>query len=290
MHSAIETMLKAYELNSVEDKKNALKEIVQEIALLGLYRSGFFSKAAFYGGTALRIFHGLDRFSEDLDFSLLESNNSFQISRYTKSIQSELGAYGFEMRVEEKTKSTESAIKSAFIKGGTEIHLLKINSIRKPVKGVHANEQLKIKLEVDTNPPAGAEYEVKYQLNPIPFSVRLFSPESLFAGKMHALLCRSWGKRVKGRDFYDYIWYLSHNFKIDLDHLSERMRQTGHLANDTMLSNDLLLDKLLARFKEIDFEQAKRDVLPFIKNAQSLDLWSEEFFKAVSLDKLKVKV
>ncbi|MEA2096564.1 MAG: nucleotidyl transferase AbiEii/AbiGii toxin family protein [Candidatus Cloacimonadota bacterium] len=286
MHSAIELMLQKYNPKNINDHKNALKEIIQEIALLGLFRSGFYNNAAFYGGTALRIFYGLDRFSEDLDFSLLSPKSDFSLSRYTKYIQNELGAYGFEMTVDEKTKSVDSTIKSAFIKGGTEIHLLKINSIKNLIKGIHANEQFKIKLEVDTNPPAGAVYEVKYQLNPIPYSVRLFSAPSLFAGKIHALLFRKWGNRVKGRDFYDYIWYLSNNIKVDLNHLSNRMKQTEHLKDDETLTINKLINMLLNKFAEIDFQQAKRDVLPFIKNTQTLDLWSEDFFKKVTEDKL----
>ena len=286
MHSAIELMLEKYKPKSIEDHKNALKEIVQEIALLGLFRSGFFNNAAFYGGTALRIFYGLDRFSEDLDFSLLSPQNDFNLSKYTKYIQNELGAYGFEMTVDEKTKSIDTAIKSAFVKGGTEIHLLKINSIKNPIKGVHADEQFRIKLEVDTNPPAGAKYEVRYQLNPIPYSVRLFSPESLFAGKLHALLFRSWGNRVKGRDFYDYVWYLSKNIEVDLTHLSNRMKQTNHLLPKETLTKKILIQMLMNKFVEIDFQQAKKDVLPFIKNPETLNLWSEEFFRKVTEDKL----
>ncbi len=285
MHSAIESMLENYKPKSIDDHKNALKEIVQEIALLGLFRSGFFNNAALYGGTALRIFYGSDRFSEDLDFSLLSPKNDFNLSKYTKYIQNELGAYGFEMTVDEKTKSIDTAIKSAFIKGGTEIHLLKINSIKNPIKGVHVNEQIKIKLEVDTNPPAGAEYEVKYQLNPIPYSVRLFSTASLFAGKLHALLCRRWGNRVKGRDYYDYLWYLSKNIEVDLTHLSYRMKQTDHLKEGETLTKETLKKMLMNKFAEIDFQQAKKDVLPFIKNPTALDLWSEEFFRKVTEDK-----
>jgi len=287
MHSAIESMLEKYNPWSIEEHKNALNEIVQEIALLGLFRSGFFNIAAFYGGTALRIFYGLDRFSEDLDFCLLAPDNKFELIKYTKYIQEELGAYGFEMSVEEKVKTADTTIKSAFIKGETVIHLLKINSITNPVKGIAANEKLKIKLEVDTNPPAGAKYEVKYQLNPVPYSVRLFSESSLFAGKLHALLCRGWGNRIKGRDFYDYIWYLSKEIEVDLIHLSNRMKQSGHLKGDEILTKESLISMLLNKFAEIDFQQAKNDVLPFIKNPESLDLWSENFFKKVTEDKLK---
>jgi len=281
-------MLTQYNLNNVEDYKYALKEIVQEIALLGLFRSGFFNKAAFYGGTALRIFHGLDRFSEDLDFSLLTPQKDFDLSKYTKYIETELGAYGFEMTVDEKTKLTDTAIKSAFIKGGTKIHLLKISSIKNPVTGVHSNEEIKIKLEVDTEPPGSAEYEVRYQLNPVPYSVRLFSTSSLLAGKLHAILFRSWKNRVKGRDYYDYLWYLSKNIEVNLEHLSCRMKQTKHLDENEVLNEEMLLNFLFDKFKETDFNQAKKDVLPFIKDSSVLQLWSEDFFKKITEDKLKI--
>ena len=156
MHSAVESMLKSYDLKTPEDHIAALKEIIQEIALLGLYREGFFKIAAFYGGTALRIFHGLDRFSEDLDFSLLKKDGKFDLSPFTAAVRNELGAYGFEMEVEEKVKKADSPIKSTFIKGGTLIHLLKISSISPPVSGVHRGELIKVKLEVDTDPPGSA--------------------------------------------------------------------------------------------------------------------------------------
>ena len=253
-----------------------------------LYRGGFFTLAAFYGGTALRIFYDLDRFSEDLDFSLLKPDSTFELSSFTSVLQDELGAYGMEMTVEEKIKQSDSAIKSAFIKGGTEIHLLRIASITPPVSGVHPNEQIKIKVEVDTNPPPGAEYEMKYGLTPVPHSVRLFAPSSLFAGKVHAILCRSWQSRVKGRDFYDYIWYLSKRIPLNIHHLAERMIQSGHLHVNEILNEETLFQRLNERFQAIDFDQVKKDLLPFIKNPDSLQLWSVEFFSAVTRDNLKI--
>lgn len=288
MHSAIENMLEAYNCRTTDDYKNALKEIVQEIALLGLYRSGFFTKAAFYGGTALRIFYDLDRFSEDLDFSLLEPDSQFDLTRHTPAVQDELGAFGLDMTVTEKIKQNESPVKSAFIKGGTQIHLLQINSIEPPVTGVAANEQLKIKLEVDTDPPAGAEFETKYQLNPVPYYVRLYTPPSLFAGKVHAILCRGWKSRVKGRDFYDYMWYLSKGIALNIEHLRERMIQSGHLTRDDEWDEELLRQRLINRFQNINFEQAKNDVSAFIKNPDVLTLWSPEFFISITHEKLKI--
>ena len=161
MLSVIQGMIESYQCRTIDDYRNALNEIVQEIALLGLYRGGFFNTAAFYGGTALRIFYGLDRFSEDLDFSLLEPDPDFELSSYIRVLRDELGAYGLDMTVEEKIKTNETPVKSAFIKGGTQIHLLKISALSPPVSGVHPDEQIKVKLEVDTDPPAGAGYEIK---------------------------------------------------------------------------------------------------------------------------------
>ena len=191
------------------------------------------------------------------------------------------------MVIEQKEKFQKSQIKSAFIKGGTKIHLLKINSIIKPVTGVHANEQIKIKMEIDIDPPAKGKYDVKYQLNPVPYSVRLFSPSTLFAGKLHAILFRNWGSRVKGRDFYDYIWYLSKGIDYNLEHLVARMKQTNHLNENSFLTHNDVIHLLTERFREINFEQAKKDVIPFIQDLSKLDIWSKDFFIQVTKDKLK---
>ena len=289
MHSAIESMIESYKCLTIDDYKNAFKEIVQEIALLGLYRGDFFKAAAFCGGTSLRIFYGLDRFSEDLDFSLLAPDPNFDLSAYTRVVQDELGAYGLEMTVTEKIKHNDSAVKSAFIKGGTQIHLVKISSVSPPVSGVHPEEQIQVKLEVDTDPPEWADFEIKYQLLPIPYHVRMYTPPSLFAGKVHALLCRGWQSRVKGRDFYDYIWYLSKAIPLNIKHLTNRMIQTGHLTTGDAWSEDVLRQRLIERFEAVDFDQARRDVLPFIKNHDSVSLWSRDFFTSITMDKLRIE-
>ena len=287
MHSAVEDMLKKYACKTTDDYKNALKEILQEIALLGLFRANLFDKAAFYGGSALRIFYGLDRFSEDLDFSLLEKSDDFDVSPYCEFIKDELAAFGFEAEVTKKIKSGKTNIESAFIKAGTLIHLLRIESISPPVSGVADNELLKIKLEIDTNPPAGAEYEVKYLLTPVPCHVRLFSAPSLFAGKLHALLCRDWKSgRMKGRDLYDYAWYLSRSNPLNIFHLEERMKQTGNLKTEDKLTSAVLKKMLNEKFSSIDYAQAKEDILPFIKDPRVLDLWSADFFMSITGDKL----
>jgi hypothetical protein len=275
-------MLSKYARGTKEDEKNALKEIIQQIALLGMFRSGFFDKAAFYGGTALRMFHGLPRFSEDLDFSLIKKNEKFSFTLYCEAVRTELLAYGFEAEVAHKAKTADTGIESAFIKAGTLNHLLKIGAKHPSLIGVHSGELLKIKLEVDTDPPAGATYEVKYLLEPIPFSVRLFSLPCLFSGKVHALLCRNWkGGRVKGRDLYDFVWYLSNKVPLDISHLINRMKQSGHCGLRKKLDRADILQLLKKKFESIDYSQARHDIIPFIRNPDEVKLWSAEFFSAI---------
>jgi predicted nucleotidyltransferase component of viral defense system len=287
MNSAIESMLQKYECRTTQDYKNALKEIIQEIALLGLQKAGFFRTAAFYGGSALRIFYGLERFSEDLDFSLIRPDSNFSIESYTDAVKEELAAYGFNMEVIKKVKAVDTNIDSAFIKGGTLFHLLQISSIKPPVAGISENEMLKIKMEVDINPPDGAHSEIKYSLIPIPYNLKIYTLSSLFAGKIHSILCRKWKTRIKGRDLFDYVWYLSNNVPVNLFHLSERMKQSGHLDESTVLSFEMLQELLTEKFSVIDFKQAVNDVKIFIKDQRQLEVWSADFFKSITKDKLK---
>jgi hypothetical protein len=285
----IQKMFEQYQCRTNDERRDALKEIVQEISLAALDRTHFFNYAAFYGGTALRIFHDLERFSEDLDFSLIKPDASFDLSIYFQAIRDELNSYGFDMEVEKKQKTTTSAIQSAFIKSGTLIHLIKIASVKPPVTGVSKNELIKIKIEIDTDPPGGATYEVKYRLIPTPYSVRLYDRPSLFAGKLHALLHRNWKSRVKGRDFFDYLWYLSKDIPLNIIHFDARMRQSKHWNGNQPITLNDILQLLDERFSSLDFEQMKADVTPFIKDTRSLKLWNRDFFMSVTQDKLRIK-
>lgn len=284
----VRKMLEKYQCRNNDERRNALKEIAQEIALLALSRTGFFSRAAFYGGTALRIFHGLERFSEDLDFSLMEPDPGFDLDTYLPVVKDELASFGFDMDVSRRMKSKDTAVQSAFIKGGTLIHLVNIASIKPPVPGVPENELLKIKLEIDTDPPAGAGYEIKYRLLPIPYSARLYDKPSLFAGKLHALLCRNWKGRVKGRDFVDYVWYLTNEISLNIAHLEARMRQSGHWTSDESLSLEIVFRLLEERFTTVDFIQARADAAPYIRDTRALDAWGADFFVTISRERLKV--
>jgi predicted nucleotidyltransferase component of viral defense system len=227
MHDAIASMLSKYECRSFNDYINALREILQEVALLGLWRGKFFEKAAFYGGTALRILYGLDRFSEDIDFSLLEPLEDFDITGYAAFLQKECEAFGFDVRFEKAEKALQSPVQSAFLKANTRKQLLVIETGEDILEAIPKGKVLKIKIEVDKDPPSGFKTETRYILSPIPFSVRAFALPDLFAGKMHAILCRRWKSRVKGRDWYDLVWYAANHPQLHLFHLEQRMRQTG---------------------------------------------------------------
>jgi predicted nucleotidyltransferase component of viral defense system len=282
MHDALARMLAKYESVRLEDTMRALREIMQEIALLGLWRSKFFESAAFYGGTAMRVLYGLDRFSEDLDFSLLKPMGEFDISRYLAALQKELEAFGFDVRIEQRNKAVKSAVQSAFLKADTLNQLLVIETAEEILHEVPRGQVLKIKLEVDTDPPPGFSTETKYLLQPIPFAVRAYTLPDLFAGKMHAILCRKWKTRVKGRDWYDLVWYAANHPQLHLSHLEQRMRQSGHWKNEGALSADSFNTLMHDAIERLSVDQARREVEPFVSNPASLEVWSHDFFKDVA--------
>ena len=281
MNDAVGIMLDRYNSKSINDYENALKEIIQEIALLGLWRSKFFEKAAFYGGSALRILYGLDRFSEDLDFSLLKKDEDFSLTGYLKAVENELKSLGFFVTVKEKKKGFKTNIDSAFIKAGTLKNMIVVDIPESMRKKIHSGKAMKIKLEVDTNPPCDFNTKAEYLFQPVPFSVNTYSLPHLFAGKMHAILCRSWGNRVKGRDWYDLVWYAGKDIPVGLKHLESRMKQTGHLEANELLTEKILKQKLMEKIECTDFNNAAKDVLNFLKDPSSLELWSEEFFRII---------
>ena len=282
MNTVIEEMLKSYQVDNIYDRKNAMKEIMQEIVLCGLSRAGFFKEAAFYGGTALRIFYGLDRFSEDLDFSLEQINLDFDLCSYFPVLEKEVKAFGLNVEIQEKQKTKDSNIRSAFLKGNTKEHLLLFYADERIVGTVAKNEVVKIKFEVDTNPPAFATYEHKYRLLPVPYEIRLYDMPSLFAGKIHAVICRGWQSRIKGRDLYDYIFYLSKAVTVNQRHLRARLIDRGYISEYQECTLEEIKMMLKNRFDSIDFLQARKDVEPFIRDTSVLDIWSSDFFKQIT--------
>lgn len=284
MNNIITQMLAKYEIKNVDDEINALKEIIQEIVLSGLSRGSFFDVAAFYGGTALRIFHHLDRFSEDLDFALIEANSDFQLSSYFPYIEKELKAYGLNLEVSTKEKINESNITSAVVRGDTLEHILKFFPNDENNQYNHLLKKIKIKFEVDINPPSGANYEYKYKLLPSPHQIRIYDMSSLFAGKIHAILCRNWKIRVKGRDLYDYVFFLANHTSVNLELIKNKLIASNYIDPNSLFDISVLKKLLIAKFSMIDYKEAKEDVLPFIKDSQSLNLWNQDFFCNITED------
>jgi predicted nucleotidyltransferase component of viral defense system len=281
----IEQMLSKYTIQSEADLLNALKEIFQEIALLGLYNSGFFNKAAFYGGTALRILYGLDRFSEDLDFTLLQKDKLFNIEQYFPSIIDEFESLGIKINLAKKIKQKNSSdIESAFLKNDTSIHTLNIHidDLGDILSGVHSGKKLKIKFEIDTNPPLKFQTESKTLLLPRTFNIISMTLPNLYAGKMHAVLFRNWQTRVKGRDWYDFEWYVKQNAKLNLKHLQERMYESGNLDKNTILDKEMLRKLMYDKIESLDISKAIDEVSPFIKDKKVFEFWSKDYFKLLA--------
>ena len=282
MNNVIEQMLSKYEIKNTNDEINALKEIIQEIVLSGLSRGGFFNEAAFYGGTALRIFCKLNRFSEDLDFALVTPNKDFDLSEYFIYIEKELKAYGLNLEIGSKQKSIDSNITSAFLKGDTLEHILKFFPSEVEHKYDSLLKDIKIKFEVDINPPGGAIYEEKYKLLPSPHQIKLYDKESLLAGKIHAILCRGWKTRTKGRDLYDYVFFLANDAKVNIELIKNKLIESRYIEKNSNFNINNLKELLINKFSEIDYAEAKEDIIPFIKNVDSLNIWSKEFFISIT--------
>lgn len=276
MNEIVLEKLKAYRAKSLEDERQALREIIQEIALLGLWRAKFFEHAAFYGGTALRILYGLDRFSEDLDFTLRHPVDGFTLGTYGTALQEELLAFGFEVTIQLKEKNTD--IESAFIKANTLQHLLKVSFRNK----THRNEILNVKLEIDTKPALPFGIDTKPFFWPMLFSVTSCDLPSLFSGKMHAVLCRERVVNTKGRDWYDFLWYIGRSVPLNLQYLEAKLRASGAWSGHAPLGVEAVQGMLVARIDTLDVEAAKKDVMRFIADSRRLEGWSREAFRAAA--------
>jgi len=267
-------MLGRYEIKTGQEKRNAINEVMQEIALAGLYRGGFFDKAALYGGTCLRVFHGLPRFSEDMDFSLTEKNVEFNIENYFPAVIEEFKASGRDVLITKKEKKVQTKVESAFLKDNTELYDLSFKT----------EKEIKIKIEVDTDPPLGFSTEQKLSLMPFSFMTRCFTLPDLYAGKMHALIFRSYKNRVKGRDWYDFEWYVRHDVSLDFAHFQIRAKEYNGLDID----KEEFIKMLKEKIGTTHINMVKRDVMPFIQNPAELDIWSNDYFLQLA-DRIKYK-
>ena len=264
MNDIFQNMLSAYDLSTDQTVRNATFEVNQQVLLAGLNQGGFFDKAAFYGGTCLRIFHGLQRFSEDMDFSLLIPDPEFDFTMYFQPIIDEFASIGRTVDIKKKDKKNFGKVESAFLKDNTDVYDISFQT----------EKSIKIKIEVDTNPPLQFSTEQKLLMEPRSFMTRCFTLPDLFAGKMHALVYRTWKNRVKGRDWYDFEWYVRNRIPLDFKHLQERIKE----FNGCEKNKEDFMEDLKVRLRSSDIKQVKADVLPFLKNPKELDIWSNDYF------------
>lgn len=263
-NTIFEQMMAQYPAHSADDRRNALYEVLQQVVLAGLYRGGFFAEAAFYGGTCLRIFHGLDRYSEYMDFTLLRKNAQFSLEKYFPSIIEECRLLGREVVITKKDKRNFGKVESAFLKDNTDVYNLSFQTER----------SVKIKIEVDTDPPLHFDTEERLLMQPFSFMTRCLTLPNLFAGKMHALVFRQWKNRLKGRDWYDFEWYVRNRIPLNFDHLKARIKE----FNGVDMDYTQFISQLKDRIAMADMRQVKADVMPFVHNPKALDIWSNEYF------------
>ena len=278
MKDLIQKKLEQYKCKTSEDEENALKEITQEVALFALHKSGFFASAAFQGGTCLRIVHGLDRFSEDLDFALYQPNLNFSLSPFLDEAKKTMNAFGYDIQVSGTDK----------IENPIQMRFLKDESIKLQLKLRHhfdTKKKIQIKVEIDINPPIGAGVAPAFVDFPLDFAIQAHDLPSLFAGKCHALLCRDY---TKGRDWFDFSWYVARNTMPNISMLASALQQTGPWQGQNVVVNHRWLQEQLSeRIKHIKWQETVKDIARFLRPEQQelLGLWSETFF-ASKIDKM----
>lgn len=261
-------MVAAYNPQNAEQRLNAQHQAMQQIVLAGLHKGGFFEHAAFYGGTCLRIFHNLPRFSEDMDFSLTEKNPNIHLENYFQAIQDVFAFTGKEVVISKKEKLNFGRVESAFLKEDTSAYDIAFRT----------EKSVKVKIELDTDPPLQFDTVQQLLMKPYSLMVRCFTLPDLFAGKMHALVYRNWKTRVKGRDWYDFEWYVRNNVPLNFAHLQERIREFSGQEVSKEEFMQLLRDRLLTA----DINQVKQDVIPFVDRPSELDIWSNDYFLQIA--------
>lgn len=273
MHKIIEARVRDYAPTDPAQQENVLAEIFQQFTLAALARSGFFSIAQFHGGTFLRIIHGLDRFSEDLDFVLKSPDTSFDWGRYLESTVADLEEDGFAIEVVDRSLA-DSAVRKAFLKTGSIGQEISVSLPH----GRHPRRKLRVKLEIDTAPPDGSSFETAYLTFPVTVALTVQTLPSAFASKSHALLCREY---VKGRDWYDFLWYVERGIEPNFGLLEHAVDQAGPWKGQgACVTHEWYLKRMEETIARVDWKVARADVERFLagRSREAVALWSTEFF------------
>lgn len=247
-----------YKPASYKDEINVSRELLQYCILNSLSKSGFFNNAAFLGGTSLRLFYGLDRYSEDLDFSVIKQTKDFDFAPFLSFVEEDLSKNG--IKIETKNKSREDLpVKRAFIKDNSIARLLEFKWAS---RRTDTPEKITVKLEIDTNPPAGAYLKSKIISFPDKQNVVLYDESSAFAGKCHALLTR---KYTKGRDWYDFLFYVANKIPPNRQLLTNALIQTNdYIYDDKVISSKHLIQMLNNKIETLNMDEILEDLNGFI--------------------------
>lgn len=278
MKTIIEQIVKSYNTSTIDETKAIVREIVQSIVLIGLSRSDFFNKASFYGGTALRIFYDLNRYSDDLDFTLNDVNPNFSIEPYIDKIKEVALSYGLDLEIFTKNKKVETPIESAFAKLNTYQTFISLKLNDKIISSLHKDEIIKVKFEIDRNPALGFKTESKWLDIPEFAQVIVLDEPSLFSGKLHAILCRNYRNNVKGRDYYDFLFYIQKRVKPNMTYLKNKLVETKKIDESADFNINTLKAMLKEQFELVDFNQIKNDAMRFVLKNEDLSFYSKELF------------
>ena len=282
MNDMLKQIIDSYDTKNLTDKKLVIREVLQEMVLYGLSRAGFFDKFAFTGGTALRLFYGLRRFSEDLDFMAIEPAE-IDFNDYLSELKKQVSFLGIDIEVIEEQRSNPKMV-AGLIKGNTKELYLSLFSDDEDSERIYRTELTRVKIEISTDYSKKANTKVWMKTMPYPYTVTLFDLPTLFAGKIHAVLCREWKNRVKGRDLYDFLFYATRGGHFNLGFLNDKFRMSGYSDRD--LTHEEVIDRLIERFSNIDFESARSDAIRFVRGNQiwNLDQWTPELFIEIAKD------
>lgn len=265
--------LREYAPSNAMDQDNVLQELMQHYVLAGLSRAGLFKEAIFHGGTCLRIVYSMNRFSEDLDFLLKRTNPDFRWQPYLEAVQKDCAQEGIAFEVQDKSEAA-TAVRKAFLKTDS---IGKLLTLELPFER-HHGRKLRIKLEIDTNPPSGSAFATSYITFPVTAALTTQTLESSFALKLHALLCRTY---VKGRDWYDFVWYVARKVRPELVLLENALEQQGPWASrQTSVTWPWLIESLRTVIGQVDWAVARQDVQRFLplREQEALSLWDDAFF------------
>ena len=269
-----EARIAEYGPRNAFEQELVIHELLQQLVLVSLAKSGLFSRALFHGGTCLRLLYGTDRFSEDLDFLLNEPETSFDWKSIAAQVREDCLAQGIGFEAQDRSRAG-SAVKTAFLKTDSIGKLLLLDlPYSRPARG-----KIRIKLEIDTNPPAGSLGEIRYLDFPVTSPIATQTLESSFALKSHALLCRSY---TKGRDWWDLAWYIRRRLEPSFELLANALAQQGPWANlSPPVGAQWFLEAMRQRVDAIDWPLARADIARFLplRDQPSLDAWGVDFFR-----------